>query len=441
MLGVQVREQLAADLAQAERSRIPISPLTDGNPDIDVVDAYEIQLINIRQRVAEGARVVGHKVGLSSEAMQKMMNVDEPDYGHLLDEMQVYEDRPVKSANYLYPRVEVEVGFILADDLPGAGCTEDDVLAATAAFAPSIELIDTRITDWKIKLCDTIADNASSAGWVLGEARVSPKDIDIKNIDAVLTRNDEVDAKGRSDAVLGNPVTAALNEPGAPLPDRPGTTFANGRLNGTKIAVPYAQQAEWIVVTTDSAVVVVSPKADGVQLTKTPSSNKGDEYTVTFADAEADGVLDGGSVHRVNQLALAAIGAFASGLVAGALRLTADYVANRHQFGKPLSTFQTVAAQLAEVYIASRTLTLAATSVVWRLAEGRDADDDLDVLGYWLASQAPPVMQICHHLHGGMGMDIAYPMDRYYSTIKDLTRLVGGPSHRLDLAGAQCSSN
>ena len=112
------------------------------------------------------------------------------------------------SANYLYPRVEVEVGFILADDLPGAGCTEDDVLAATAAFAPAIELIDTRITDWKIKLCDTIADNASSAGWVLGEARVSPKDIDIRNIDAVLTNNGEVVAEGRSDAVLGNPVTA-----------------------------------------------------------------------------------------------------------------------------------------------------------------------------------------------------------------------------------------
>ena len=234
----------------------------------------------------------------------------------------------------------------------------------------------------------------------------------------------------------GAVLTAALNEPGAPLADRPATSFTNGRLNGTKIAVPYAEQAEWIVVTTDSAVVVVSPKADGVHVTKTPSSNKGDEYTVTFSDAEADGVLEAAKVHRVNQLALAAIGAFASGLVAGALRLTADYVANRHQFGKPLSTFQTVAAQLAEVYIASRTLTLAATSVVWRLAEGRDADDDLDVLGYWLASQAPPVMQICHHLHGGMGMDIDYPMDRYYSTIKDLTRLVGGPSHRLDLVGA-----
>ncbi len=208
MLPVDVRDKLAADLAQAERSREPISPLTDGNPDIDVVDAYEIQLINIRQKVAEGARIIGHKVGLSSEAMQKMMNVDEPDYGHLLDDMQVFEDQPVKSGRFLYPRVEVEVGFILSDDLPGAGCTEDDVLAATAAFAPAIELIDTRITNWQIKLCDTIADNASSAGWVLGEARVSPKDVDIKAITAILTNNGKVVAEGRSDAVLGNPVTA-----------------------------------------------------------------------------------------------------------------------------------------------------------------------------------------------------------------------------------------
>ncbi len=208
MLTVEVRDELAADLAQAERSRVPISPLTDANPDIDVVDAYEIQLINIRQRVAEGARVIGHKVGLSSEAMQKMMNVDEPDYGHLLDEMAVFEDRPVPTSRYLYPRVEVEVGFILADDLPGAGCTEDDVLAATAAFAPAIELIDTRIKDWKIKLCDTIADNASSAGFALGAARLAPDQVDLRAIDAVLVRNGEEVAQGRSDAVLGDPVIA-----------------------------------------------------------------------------------------------------------------------------------------------------------------------------------------------------------------------------------------
>ena len=208
MLSSAIRAELAAELADAERTRVPMSPLTAAHPGIDVVDAYEIQLINIRQRIAGGARVIGHKVGLSSEAMQKMMGVDEPDYGHLLGDMEVFEDVPVNTAKYLFPRVEVEVGFILAEDLPGAGCTEDDVLAATAAYAPSIELIDTRIQDWKIALCDTIADNASSAGYVLGPERVSPKDIDITGIDAVLTRNGEVVAEGRSDAVLGNPVTA-----------------------------------------------------------------------------------------------------------------------------------------------------------------------------------------------------------------------------------------
>jgi 3-oxo-4-pregnene-20-carboxyl-CoA dehydrogenase alpha subunit len=245
----------------------------------------------------------------------------------------------------------------------------------------------------------------------------------------------------------GGVLTAGLNEPGTALPDRPATTFVHARLSGTKVGVGYAEQADWMIVTADSAVVVVSPKADGVQVVRTPTSNASDEYTVTFSDVvvpDSD-VLAGAEPHRVNQLALAMIGAFTDGLVAGALRLTADYVANRKQFGKPLSTFQTVAAQLAEVYIASRTIDLAAKSVIWRLAEGRDADpqtsQDLDVLGYWITSQAPPVMQLCHHLHGGMGMDITYPMHRYYSTIKDLTRLLGGPSHRLDLVGAQCSSN
>ncbi|KAA8957892.1 acyl-CoA dehydrogenase family protein [Mycobacterium sp.] len=236
----------------------------------------------------------------------------------------------------------------------------------------------------------------------------------------------------------GSLLTAALNEPGAALPERPATTIANNRLSGTKIGVGYAEQAEQMIVTADTAVVVVSPKADGVALTKTPTSNGSDEYVVTFRDVAVSGddVLVGASAHRVNQLALAGIGAYAAGLVAGALRLTADYVANRHQFGKPLSTFQTVAAQLAEIYIVSRTITLASTSAVWLLAQGREADpqtsQDLDVLGYWITSQAPPAMQICHHLHGGMGMDITYPMPRYYSTIKDLTRLLGGPSHRLD---------
>ena len=255
--------------------------------------------------------------------------------------------------------------------------------------------------------------------------------------------SDEQQDRFLASVAKGGVLSAALNEPGSALPDRPATTFAGGRLSGTKVGVAYAEQADWLIVTADSAVVVLSPKADGVELLRTPTSNGSEEYTVTFAGVAVPytDVLAGATPRRVNELALAAIGAFTDGLVAGALRLTADYVANRKQFGKPLSTFQTVAAQLAEVYIASRTIDLAAKSVVWRLDEGRDADSDLDVLGYWITSQAPPVMQLCHHLHGGMGMDITYPMHRYYSTIKDLTRLLGGPSHRLDLVGAQCSSN
>ena len=234
----------------------------------------------------------------------------------------------------------------------------------------------------------------------------------------------------------GAVLSAALNEPGTTLPEKPSVTLTDGKLSGTKLGVPYAETAQWLVVTAAGAVVVISPQAAGVTLTKTPSSNGSDEYVVVFDDAEIDGVLEGASVARVNQLALAAIGAFAAGLVAGALRLTADYVATREQFGRPLSTFQTVAAQLSEIYIASRTISLVATSVVWRLTEGLDTEDDLALLGYWLTSQAPPAMRLCHHLHGGMGMDITYPMDRYFSSIKDLTRLLGGPSYRLDLVGA-----
>ncbi|MBU8833085.1 acyl-CoA dehydrogenase family protein [Mycolicibacterium goodii] len=241
----------------------------------------------------------------------------------------------------------------------------------------------------------------------------------------------------------GAVLSAALNEPGRHLPPRPATTFSAGALNGIKIGVPYAESARWLVVTADTAVVVVSPTAAGVTLTKTPTANGSDEYVVTFTDVAVsdDAVLADATAARVNDLALATSGAFAAGLVAGALRLTADYVATREQFGRPLSTFQTVAAQLSEVYIAARTIDLVATSVVWRLADGLDAEEDLAILGYWLTSQAPPAMRLCHHLHGGMGMDITYPMDRYYSSIKDLTRLLGGPSHRLNLVGAQCTSS
>ena len=208
MLTDDVRRTVAAALRDAEAGRRPVPPLRETWPAIDVVDAYEIQLLNIRKRLSAGADVRGHKVGLSSQAMQDMMKVDEPDYGHLLSDMEVGEDEPVPASSYCFPRVEVEVAFILGETLPGVGCTEEDVLRCTEFVAPSIELIDSRIVDWNIKIADTIADNASSAGFVLGPERVDPRSVDLRAIDAVLTRNGEQVAEGRSDAVLGNPVTA-----------------------------------------------------------------------------------------------------------------------------------------------------------------------------------------------------------------------------------------
>ncbi|GIE35701.1 2-keto-4-pentenoate hydratase [Actinoplanes italicus] len=205
MVSAETVRGIAGRLRDAERDRAPIAPITTEFPGLTASDAYEIQLHNIRRR---SAPIVGHKVGLSSKAMQEMMGVDEPDYGHLLADMRLSEHEPVDAGRFCYPRVEIEVAFLLGDDLPGEDCTEDDVLAATEAFAPSIELIDSRIADWKISLADTIADNASSAGFVVGAGRVRPEEIDPRGIAAVLRRGAEVVAAGRSDAVLGNPVTA-----------------------------------------------------------------------------------------------------------------------------------------------------------------------------------------------------------------------------------------
>src|SRR6202046_2351820 len=208
MLTSTQRKTAAELLWAAERDLAPIGPLTETFPGIDVVDAYEIQLGNIRRKIAAGARVRGHKVGPPSPVMQQMMGVDEPDYGHLLDSMVLSQDAPIPAARYCYPRIEVEIGYVLGSALPGAGCTEADVLAATEYIVPSLELIDSRVRDWRIKLADTIADNASSAGVILGAERKAPADlaaagIDLSDIDAVLYQEDEEIARGNTSAVLG----------------------------------------------------------------------------------------------------------------------------------------------------------------------------------------------------------------------------------------------
>ncbi|WP_068268819.1 2-keto-4-pentenoate hydratase [Aldersonia kunmingensis] len=211
MLDAPARDAAATLLWEAERTSSPIEPLCNSFRDIDVVDAYEIQLRNIERKLANGLTICGHKVGLSSAVMQQMMGVNEPDYGHLLSDMAIEDGATVDLSAFCYPRIEVEVGFVLGDTLPGAGCTEADVLASTAHLVASIELIDSRIRNWQIAIADTIADNASSAGFVLGE-RHSLDGIDPADIEAVLYTGSEGAetevTRGNSGAVLGNPVTA-----------------------------------------------------------------------------------------------------------------------------------------------------------------------------------------------------------------------------------------
>jgi alkylation response protein AidB-like acyl-CoA dehydrogenase len=248
--------------------------------------------------------------------------------------------------------------------------------------------------------------------------------------------------------------TAALNEVGDPLPATPRTTARpDGTaflVSGTKVCVPYAESAHRVLVTAalpggGAAVLLVDPGADGVAVDRVPSSGTAPEYRLRMVDARADLLGDGTGGHavpRLNAFALAGACALGDGLLAGALDLTSGHVGGREQFGRPLAAFQAVAQQIADVHIASRTLHLVARSACWRLDTGRPADADLDVAAYWLAEELLPAVHTCHHLHGGLGVDVTYPMHRYYAQARDLTRFVGGVGSRLDRLGAsECSSN
>ena len=168
-------------------------------------------------------------------------------------------------------------------------------------------------------------------------------------------------------------------------------------------------------------------------LTRTPSSSGQPEYTLRMDQAPIESVLGPAEcVQDLYRLAVAGACALVDGAVAGALALTRDHVATREQFGRPLAAFQAVSQQIADVYIASRTLHLATVSACWQLSEGRDQGADLDVAGYWCAEQAPESVRICHHLHGGLGMDVTYPLHRFSSLVADLVRFLGGAEYRLE---------
>jgi 2-keto-4-pentenoate hydratase len=201
------RLAVAAALTEAYETRSPVDP-PSATTEMTVEDAYEIQTLQVERWVAQGACVRGHKVGLTARAMQRLLGVDQPDFGRLLDTMLFATGDRVDSCRFLQPRVEPEIAFVLGRDLEGPGVTPVDVIRSTEFVVASLELIDSRIRDWKITLVDTIADNASSGAVVLASRPVLPGAIDLRLAGCNLYRNGALVATGAGGAVLGDPVRA-----------------------------------------------------------------------------------------------------------------------------------------------------------------------------------------------------------------------------------------
>jgi 2-keto-4-pentenoate hydratase len=198
-------EQLALALEHARLERAPIDPFSASNGGLEVAGAYAISQLGIARRIEAGDAVIGHKIGLTSPVVQQQLGIDRPDFGTLLETMRLTSGAVVPRELLIQPRVELELAFRLARPLGGPCVTAEDVSEATASVQPAIEIVDSRIANWRIGLLDTIADNASSGAFVLGGNPRPLSEIDIASVVVELRRNDEVVARGRSDAVLGDP--------------------------------------------------------------------------------------------------------------------------------------------------------------------------------------------------------------------------------------------
>ena len=236
-------DELAALLETAERTCAPMGRLTDSAPDLTVEDAYAIQSVTLARRRVQGlhgrpARLVGRKVGITSKAVQDWLQVTEPDFGFLLDDMEIKDGGTCSAAELIQPRVEGEIAFVLKRELPGCfqvgGVSNADVVIGTDFVLAAIEIIDSRIVDWKFQYRDTVADNASSARYVLSTERRSLDRLDLPLWGVKLTKNGRVVQTGAGAACLGNPVTAVawlantLARLGTPL--RPGDVVLSGAL-------------------------------------------------------------------------------------------------------------------------------------------------------------------------------------------------------------------
>lgn len=196
---------LAEQLFEAENKREFIAPLTESAPKLNLQDAYHIQQINIDRRLAQGEKIVGHKIGLTAIKMQELFGVDEPDYGHLLNTMLHDESKSLNMRDLIDPQVEVEPAFVLKKALMGPNVSLEDVLDATEYVSVCFEIIDSRIDNWRIKLQDTVADNGSSARVVMGSLRVKPEDLVLDNLETVLKVDGEIVETGNTRDILGHP--------------------------------------------------------------------------------------------------------------------------------------------------------------------------------------------------------------------------------------------
>ncbi len=201
-------EQLGDSLFEALRANTVIDPISDKYPEMTIEHAYQVQKRMTDRRVADGETIVGKKIGVTSRAVMNMLGVYQPDFGYMTDRMIVNEGETIAMSRMIQPKAEGEIAFLLKKDLMGPGLTNADILAATEAVIPCFEIVDSRIRDWKIKIQDTVADNASCGLFVLGDNAVSPRKVDLSTCGMVLEKNGEIIATGSGAAAMGSPVNA-----------------------------------------------------------------------------------------------------------------------------------------------------------------------------------------------------------------------------------------
>ena len=202
--------QLGDELYEALSNGKTVSPLTSRGFDITIEDAYHIQQRMLARRIEKGEKVVGKKIGVTSKAVMNMLGVDQPDFGYLLDGMVYNEGESIPMDTLIQPKAEGEIAFLMNKDLMGPGLTAADILAATEGVMACFEIVDSRIQDWKIKIQDTVADNASCGVFVLGDKLVDPRKVDLSMCGMVLEKNGEIVVTGAGAATMASPVNAMV---------------------------------------------------------------------------------------------------------------------------------------------------------------------------------------------------------------------------------------